>query len=125
VSGPRAGSAPEDIAEGFGAALRAGDAGAATALFARQGCFVTPDQTVIQGRSRIRGFLDQLVELAAELTIEQRTMVRAGDVAVGSESWSMKVGRAADAPRRVSRSTIVLGRSEGVWRIAVLDPWRG
>jgi uncharacterized protein (TIGR02246 family) len=115
---------PEEIVGDFGAALRAGDADAATALFSRQGCFVTPDSTVIQGRPRIRGFLQQLVDLAAELNIEQRTMVRAGDVAIGSESWSMRVGRGADAVRRITRSTIVLGRIEGEWRIAVVDPWR-
>ena len=115
---------PEEIVDGFGAALRAGDVGAATALFSREACFVTPDSTVIQGRSQIRGFLQQLVDTAADLPIDKRTMMKAGDVAVGSESWSMRVGRGATAPLRVSRSTIVLGRTEGVWRIAVVDPWR-
>jgi uncharacterized protein (TIGR02246 family) len=115
---------PEEVVDGFGAALRAGDAVAATALFSREGCFVTPDQTVIQGRQRIRDFLQQLVEMAVELTIDQRTMLRAGEVAVGSESWSLTLGIGATASRRVSRSTIVLGRTEGVWRIAVVDPWR-
>jgi uncharacterized protein (TIGR02246 family) len=115
---------PEEIIDGFGAALRAGDVEAATALFSRQGCFVTPDQTVIEGRTQIRLFLRQLAEMAGDLMIEQRTMLRAGDVAVGSESWSMRVGPAPGAPRRVSRSMIVLARTEGVWRIAVVDPWR-
>ncbi|HEY2478888.1 MAG TPA: nuclear transport factor 2 family protein [Solirubrobacterales bacterium] len=111
--------------DGLGAALRAGDVGAAVSLFSSEGCFVTPDSTVIQGTAQIRAFLQQLVDTAADLTIEQRTMLRAGDVAVGSESWSMRIGRAGDAPRRVSRSTIVLGRTGGIWRIAVADPWRG
>jgi ketosteroid isomerase-like protein len=115
---------PDEVVGDFGAALRAGDVGAATALFSREGCFVTPDSTVIHGRSEIRGFLQQLVDMAEELTIEQRTMLRAGDVAVGSESWSMRMGRGADAVRRITRSTIVLSRIEGVWRIAVVDPWR-
>jgi ketosteroid isomerase-like protein len=79
---------------------------------------------VIQGRTQIRDFLQQLIDIAGDLTIEQRTMLRAGDVAVGSESWSMRIGRGAEASRRVSRPTIVLGRIEGRWRIAVVDPWR-
>lgn len=116
---------PEEIVDRFGAALRPGDVDAATALFSREGCFVTPDSTVIQGRPQVRGFLQQLVDTAEELTIEQRTMLLAGDVAVGSETWAMRVGRATSAPRRVSRSTIVLGRTDGAWRIAVVDPWRG
>jgi uncharacterized protein (TIGR02246 family) len=115
---------PEEIVGDFGAALRAGDADAATALFSRQGCFVTPDSTVIQGRPRIRGFLQQLVDMVGELRFEQRTMLIVDDVALGSESWSMRVGSGAGAVRRNSRSTIVLGRAHGVWRIVVADPWR-
>lgn len=79
---------------------------------------------MIQGRPRIRDFLDELVDLAEELTIGQRTMLTAGDVALGQESWSMRLGRGEAAVRRTSRSTIVLGRIEGIWRIAAVDPWR-
>jgi ketosteroid isomerase-like protein len=114
---------PEEVVDGFGAALRAGDVGAATALFSREGCFVTPDSTVICGRSRIRGFLLQLVEMAGDLTIEQRTMLKAGDIAVGSESWRLRLGR-GEGMVRTTRAMIVLGRIEGRWRIAVVDPWR-
>jgi ketosteroid isomerase-like protein len=79
---------------------------------------------VIHGRPRIRGFLDQLVDLAEDLTIGQRTMLTAGDVALGQESWNMLFGKGEAAVRRTSRSTIVLARIEGAWRIAVVDPWR-
>jgi uncharacterized protein (TIGR02246 family) len=121
---PRIGrEAPEEVIDGFGAALRAGDVGAAAALFSLEGCFVTPDSTVIHGREPIRGFLRQLVDLAADLTFEQRTVMRAGDIAVASESWSMRIGSGAGVVR-ATRATIVLGRVQGVWRIAVADPWR-
>jgi len=119
-----AGKTPEEVLEALGTALRAGDAEGATALFSREACFLTPDSTVIQGRTRIRDFLRQLVELAEELRIEQRTIFIAGDVAVGQESWNLLVGTGESAVRRTSRSTIVLGRIEEVWRIAVVDPWR-
>ena len=115
---------PDEVVDGLGIALRAGDAEAATALFAREACFVTPDSTVIHGRTRIGEFLQQLVHLAGGLTIEQRTMMTAGDVALGSESWSMWIGAGPQAVLRRSRSTMVLGRIEGIWRIAVADPWR-
>jgi ketosteroid isomerase-like protein len=115
---------PEDVAGEFGGALRAGDVERAVALFSREACFLTPDATVIHGRPRIRNFLHQLVDLAEELTIGQRTMLTAGDVALGKESWSMLLGRGEAAVRRTSRSTIVLGRIEGIWKIAVVDPWR-
>jgi ketosteroid isomerase-like protein len=118
------GSSPQEVVHGFGAALSAGDPEGATAMFSGQGCFVTPDSTVIEGRAEVRGFLQQFVALASELSIDQRTMLTAGDIAVGSESWSVRLGRGPGAVRRISRSTIVLGRIEGVWRIAVVDPWR-
>jgi uncharacterized protein (TIGR02246 family) len=117
-------STPDVVVAALGAALRRGDADAAAALFSRHGCFVSPDATVIQGRQGVRDFLRQIVDLASDLTIEQRTMLTAGDVAVGSESWTMRVGAGPRALRRTSRSTIVLARVEGSWRIAVADPWR-
>jgi uncharacterized protein (TIGR02246 family) len=116
---------PEEVVDGFGAALRAGDVDTATALFTRESYLVTPDSTAIHGRSQIRGFLRQLVGMAVELTIEQRTMLRAGEVAVGSESWSILLGGDAGTVRRSSRATIVLARVDGRWKIAVMDPWRG
>jgi uncharacterized protein (TIGR02246 family) len=114
---------PEEVVDGFGAALRAGDVAAAAALFSREGCFVTPDSTVIQGRTQIRAFLRQLVDLAGDLSFEQRTILRAGDIAIASESWSMRIGAGAGVVRN-TRATIVLGRIQGIWRIAVADPWR-
>ena len=114
---------PNEVLDGFGAALRAGDATAATAYFSRHGCFVTPDATVIQGRREIRGYLHQFVAMAGELRFEQRAMVTAGDVAIGSENWTMRFGGSAGTVRS-TRSTLVLGRVEGFWRIAVVDPWR-
>lgn len=115
---------PNAVVDGFGAALRAGDVGAATALISRQACFVTPDSTAIQGRRQIRGFLRQFVNSADELRMEQRTMLTAGDVAIGSENWTVSFAGREGTVRRTSRSTIVLGRVEGIWRIAVIDPWR-
>jgi uncharacterized protein (TIGR02246 family) len=115
---------PHEVVDGFGAALRAGDATAATAYLTRHACFVTPDSTVIQGRHEIRGFLRQFVDLAGELRFEQRTMLTAGDVAIGTENWTMHLGGGSGSVRRTSRSTIVLNRVEGRWRIAVIDPWR-
>lgn len=115
---------PDEIVDGFGAALRAGDIGTATALFSRHACFVTPDSTVIQGRSQIGGILRQFCDMAGDLSFEQRTMVTAGDVAIGSENWIVQFGSNGDTVRRTTRSTIVLNRIEGFWRIAVVDPWR-
>jgi ketosteroid isomerase-like protein len=114
---------PHEVVDGLGAALRAGDVGAATALFSRHACFVTPDSTVIEGRRQISGFLRQFVDMTGEFAFDQRTMVTAGDAALASENWTVRFA-GGEGPVRRSRSTIVLGRVEGIWRIAVADPWR-
>lgn len=116
---------PHEVVDDFGVALRAGDIARATALFTRHACVVTPDSTVIQGRAEIGAFLRQFSDLTGELTFEQRTMVTAGDVAIGSENWTVQFAGNGGGVRRTSRSTIVLNRVEGLWRIAIVDPWRG
>jgi ketosteroid isomerase-like protein len=108
----------------FATALCARDAAGASRLLSREACFVTPDSTVIQGRAAVLGFLRQLVGMAAEMTIDQRTMLAAGEVALASESWSLRGRGAAGSVRRTTRATIVLAQIEGAWRIAVVDPWR-
>ncbi len=92
-----------------------------TSFFSRDGCFVTPDSTIVHGRAEIRSLLQQLVALLADLTIDQRTMLVAGGVALGSESWTMRIG--AGGVRRSTRSTLVMGRVENRWRIVISDPW--
>jgi ketosteroid isomerase-like protein len=117
-------NSPDEVVAGFRAALRAGDVGSAAAMFSRDGCFITPDATVIRERLQIRRVLQQLVEMVERLTIEQRSIVTAGDVAVSSEVWRMRTDEAGGS-RHSPRSMIVLARVEGVWRIVVFDPWRG
>jgi ketosteroid isomerase-like protein len=116
-------NSPDHVVANFASALRRGDSRAAIELFSHHGCFVTPDSTVIRERSHIKGVLQQLIGMPGELTIEQRSIVTAGDIAVSSESWGMRFARAAKPVERTSRSMTVLGRAEGVWRIAVFDPW--
>jgi hypothetical protein len=88
-------------------------------LFSGEGRFVTPDSTVIRGRPHISGFLRQLVDLAKDQTIEQRTMVPADDIAVGSERWSMRFGSGAGAARTTRRRS-----SAADARLAVIQPVR-
>jgi ketosteroid isomerase-like protein len=108
---------------GFGAALRVGDVGTATALLS-----ATPARHARldrdQGRRQIGVFLRQFCDMSGELIFEQRSMVTAGDIAIGSENWTVQFAGNGGSVRRTSRSTIVLNRIEGFWRIAVVDPWR-
>jgi ketosteroid isomerase-like protein len=125
AAAPAAAAGPDEVAAGFGAALRSGDVELAGTLLARQACVVTPDSTVIEGRPAVADFLRQFVQMTGELTIDQRSMLTAGEVALGRESWSLVVGGGTNAVRRTTRATIVLSRIEGAWKIAVVDPWRG
>jgi ketosteroid isomerase-like protein len=115
---------PDQVLAGFGEALRARDAEGASARLTRGACFVTPDSTVIHGRAEVLEFLQQFVRMIDDLIIHQRTIVNAGEVALGSEAWSMRLGGGALGTLRDSRATIVLTRVERTWKIAVVDPWR-
>ncbi|HEX3737353.1 MAG TPA: nuclear transport factor 2 family protein [Solirubrobacterales bacterium] len=107
---------PQEAGARFRAALHSGDPAGAASLFARDGCLVTPDATVIRGRESIRPVLAQLVELAP--AVEPLTMLVAGTVAFARERWTL--GGGGDA---ATFSTAVLQLVEGGWKLTIADPW--
>ena len=108
----------------FIASLSAGDVRSATACFTREACLITPDGTAIHGRSEIAGILDQLRARRTEISVEQLVVREAGDVALAGGRLKIR----SDGPEgaRIEQScdpSAALHRVEGVWKIAILDPW--
>lgn len=115
---------PEQAVRAFAVALGSGDLDAAVGCFARDGCFVTPDSTAIRGREDIRAILAQMLAGCLWIGIEARGMLTAGDVALGSERWTIGSNGAGRAPfERTSNSTVVARRIEGTWKLAIVAPW--
>lgn len=97
----------------------------AAACFSRDGCFITPDSTAVRGREQIGPVIMQLTSICQIVAVDQRTMLTAGHAALGTERWTMRFASdTADAFVRTSRSTMVLARPEGCWRLAVAALWR-
>ena len=114
----------KQISATFAAALSAGDLEAATACFARDACLLTPHAITIRGRDHIRAILFQLVAMHPTVQVEQRSMLIAGDVALGTETWTILLNGLELTPYAgTSNSTAVLRRIEGTWKLQIAAPW--
>lgn len=123
-SPPVARSSAKQISAALAAALSAGDLEAASACFARDACLITPDATTIRGRDHIRAILFQLIAMRPTVQVEQRGMLVAGDVALGTESWTIRLNGLDLTPfAQTSDSTAVLRRIEGTWKLLISAPW--
>jgi ketosteroid isomerase-like protein len=117
-------SSAKQISAGFAAALNAGDLDAATACFARDACLITPDATTIRGRDHIRAILFQLIAMHPTVQLEQRGILVAGDVALGTETWTIRLNGLDLTPfAQTADSTAVLRRIEGAWKLQIAAPW--
>ena len=117
-------SSAKQISPALAAALTAGDLDAATACFARDACLITPDATTIRGREHIRAILFQLIAMRPTTQVEQRGMLISGDVALGTETWTIRLDGLELTPfAQTSDSSAVLRRIEGAWKLQISAPW--
>jgi ketosteroid isomerase-like protein len=117
-------SAPEESLLAFIGGLRRGDLDHAAGCFASDACFLTPDATVIRGRTEIAEFLSQLRSTGVEIEVEIRAAaLRAGETALTAERWTVRTGRAGAGLTRSFDSRTVLRRFGGEWRLLFLAPW--
>jgi len=117
-------SSAQQTSASFAAALSVGDLEAATACFARDACLLTPDATTIRGRDHVRAILFQLIAMRPTVQVEQRGMLISGDVALATETWTIRLNGLKLTPfARTSDSTAVLRRVEDTWKLQIAAPW--
>jgi uncharacterized protein (TIGR02246 family) len=115
---------PRESTKAFAASITRGDLDAAASCFAKDGCLLTPDATVIRGRDEIRPILRQLIASGSQIEVQESSVVLAGEVALGTERWVVtSVGSEGEPFSRTLTPTVVLRRLEGVWKLAVAMPW--
>jgi ketosteroid isomerase-like protein len=92
--------------------------------FGRAGCLITPDQTAIHGRERIRPVLSQMIERRTVIEVEESVVLGAGDLALASERWTIRCDAAGDE-RLVLTSTprLVLRRRGVEWKLEIAALW--
>ena len=105
-------------------AILRGEARKAAACFTRDGCLVTPDDTVVHGRAAIAAVLRQLSANLVGLRAEHLAALAADDVALVYERWTIQLaGPEPDGYVRSPLATLVARRVEGRWKLAIAAPW--
>lgn len=121
---PPAAAGPEEAWAAFVAALNDGRLREATACFIREACLITPDSTAVHGREEIRPLLAQLIDRETRVEVGLSSELRAGDVVLSRQRWTVRSHGADGHPYTQDLSaTLVLHRLEGSWKIAVAAPW--
>lgn len=110
---------PHSLASSLGV----GDLEGAAACFARDGCLITPDGTAIHSRDRIRPVLAQMIIRRTVIEVQLSTSIRARDVMLVRERWRVRSGDADAQFEQTLTPTLVLGRIEGAWKMAIAAPW--
>ena len=115
---------PQESTRALAASISRGDLDAAARCFAKDACLLTPDATVIRGREEIRPILHQLIVSGTRIEVQESSIVRAGEVALGTERWTFtSPGTAGTSFARTLSPTLVMRHLEGVWKLAVAMPW--
>jgi uncharacterized protein (TIGR02246 family) len=121
---PSNSDSPERISLVFVAALNAGELEAATSFFSRDACLITPGATAIHGREEIRSLLAQMIARNSRIEIAFSTVLRAGEVALLRQRWTIRSEGAEGARYDQNLNpTLVLRQIEGVWKLAIAMPW--
>jgi ketosteroid isomerase-like protein len=92
--------------------------------FGREGCLVTPDQTAIHGRERIRPVLSQMIERRTTIVVDESFALSAGDLVLASERWTIRCDGAGRERFKVSATPrLVLRRSGAEWKLEIAALW--
>jgi uncharacterized protein (TIGR02246 family) len=104
------------------AALTAGDAAAAAAIYAEDALLMPPDAAPVKGRAGIEQFWKGMAEAAGNVrltTVEARPLGSEAVAEVGTWAATLK----GDKPKELAGKYLILWRKAGAdWRIAV-DIW--
>ncbi|MBY0280310.1 SgcJ/EcaC family oxidoreductase [Candidatus Binatia bacterium] len=118
-----AANTPEDLDRLFAEGVNAGDAAAVAALYESDGVLVFQG-TTFQGPEQIRGFLEGMIAAKPEITMNVKHVVRAGDVAVLYNDWTMTT-TGADGKTETSSGKaieVVRRQPDGSWKYVIDDP---
>jgi ketosteroid isomerase-like protein len=115
---------PQESTRAFAASISRGDLDAAAYCFAKDACLVTPDATAVRGRTEIRPILHQLIVLESRIEVDESSILLAGEVALGTERWTVtSPGSDGASFTRSLTPMVVVRQLEDVWKLAVALPW--
>ncbi len=113
---------PEQLATLFAERANRGDLEGMLALYEQTATFVGPDGNSASGKEEIRVRFDELLAMAPRITNSDSDIVVAGDVALMSNRWTMRLDALGeDAPSVDGQSTEVARRQPGGGWLYVID----
>jgi uncharacterized protein (TIGR02246 family) len=104
-------------------ALNRGDASVAVSLFSSEGCFITPDATVMRGRSALLGVFEQLVAARPQIEVQAASSVLVGDLAYVWGAWRYSSAGVSERYERDLSPRLVAQRAGGRWELTIVQLW--
>ena len=114
---------PEDCDRLFEEHVNAGDAASVAALYEKDGVLLLGGE-IYQGPETIRGVLDGMVAAKTRITMNVTHVVRAGDLAMVYNDWTMRAAAADGTTQESSGKAIEVVRRQpdGSWKYVLDDP---
>jgi uncharacterized protein (TIGR02246 family) len=116
---------PAGASEAFVAAINAHDLQGALALYRDDAVLMAPDGQCAQGAEAIRALLEGLLAMRPEMETRIERVIEVGDLAIASETWTMRIRSAEGMINEHGGQSIVLfTRDEDTgWRLLIDAPW--
>ncbi len=115
---------PEQLAAAFAAAINAGNAQAAAALWIDDATIVQPDGATVSGRTAVTAALQALVDNGVQVQIDVSSVFVAGDAAMVAGGLTLNGTNGQHEPfAQRSSSVVIYTRGPDGWRIAIDAPW--
>lgn len=122
--GERLAATPRLACEALCRAINTADREAALRCFAIGAGLVGPDGSISQGEAALRARLGALISAGAQVSVELRGVLVAGDLAFAHERWRISyAGKADRAAANAPGPTLVLRMIAGEWKLAIAAPW--
>lgn len=115
---------PAAVSRTFVAAINAGDLPGALRLYDEHAVMLASDGHCARGAQAISELLAGIVSMHVQMETQVTRVVQAGDVAVASERWTMRL-RDPDggSVEQHGESIVLFTRGHDGWRFAIDAPW--
>ena len=111
--------------QAFQDAFNRGDIEALLALYAPDAIVVSEPGHEVSGKAGIRAFLEELLSMERTATIETRSVVVVGDIALTRGKWALRGTGADGQPLEMGGDNAEVSRRQpdGTWLSIIDNPW--
>ncbi len=115
---------PEELHQLFAARANGGDLDGMLALYEHEAAFLAPDGDSARGCEQIRNRFSELLSMKPHIDNLSSRIVRAGDIALLCNRWSMELELGGSTPASVAAQSTEVARrqADGSWLYVIDDP---